>query len=70
MAKVLIEFDVDNDAFVVGFSAELRRVLSTAAHKVVEQRRRKPATVCTAPESADILRDVNGNSIGTVKYLR
>lgn len=65
--RVTIEFETDNTAFSDDFTAELNHVLYSAEMKIWAQRRRKPATVCTALESIDKLLDTNGNTIGTVR---
>lgn len=47
--------------------ATIEYVLMTAVHKIRRQRQRDPGCVCTAPEADDILKDINGNDIGTVR---
>lgn len=80
--EILIRFDVDNADFVGdgdwesghvnSFYDAVGEVLMQAREKVVEQRRRSHKSrecVCTHPEEADVLRDRNGNRIGTVKVV-
>lgn len=67
--KVKIEFSTNNAAFEYGFEEELGYILHQATQKLFEQRRRDPATVCDAPESADLLKDTNGNTVGTVQLV-
>lgn len=54
MAKVVIEFDTDNDAFDKGNNAEVVRVMRDAARKI--EHGIIPAT----------LFDLNGNNIGSL----
>jgi len=69
--KVKIEFDTDNAAFEgEGLGLELARVLGRARLNILSQMARRPGCVCDAPESADKLRDSNGNTIGTVEVTR
>lgn len=67
--KVFIEFECDNADFEDSFEGALRCVLSSCITKVLKQRSRS-ASVCTAPEAADKLYDVNGNTIGYVRLLK
>jgi hypothetical protein len=70
--KLIIEIEMDNDAFdFVGggeFNAahELSRILRDVPNKMVAQLRR-PASLCDAPEAADKLLDINGNTVGSVR---
>jgi len=68
MRKVYIEFDLDNDALQDDSEhTELQRVLLSCVKKIQLQNEREPGCVCTAPESIDQLRDINGNLIGSVE---
>ena len=64
-----IEVDMSNDAFVEDPLGELVRVLSTVVNKVRNQRDRDPRCICDAPEIDDVLKDVNGNTVGSIKLL-
>ena len=67
MSKVCIEFDLDNAAFEDNFEEELNRVLVAVGRRVKIQVGRIPGTGCI-PKDPHILYDINGNSIGTVKW--
>lgn len=80
--RVVIEFETNSDAFVGNddwerghvdcFYDAVGEVLMQARGKVVEQRMRpfrSSDCICTHHEEADVLRDPNGNRIGTVKVL-
>ena len=58
MARVVIEFSLDNASFDDDFEGEMERVLETAKELVFD-------LVATDDEPAD-LHDSNGNTIGTV----
>lgn len=45
---------------------EVRRCISLSSEKAIRILDRNPSVLCTAPEDDDILRDINGNRIGTV----
>jgi hypothetical protein len=64
--KVYIEFDTDNACFEDNFEGSLMHVLTEAALKIPQQMIREPS-LCKHPESADILMDINGNTIGCVR---
>ncbi len=74
--KVTIEFDCSNAAFSGEdfsddlFLEEVSHILAQADWKIRSQFYRPPASVCTAPESADKLIDSNGNTVGTVILKR
>jgi len=65
--KIIIEVECQGAAFD-NFEYEIHRILNQAEHKILQQRDREPATICDAPEAADKLLDVNGNTVGTVRY--
>ena len=70
--RVKIEFECDSLARESGWGAhdaryDLHVALAQAERKIFEQLDRPVATVCTAPEAADTLRDANGQIIGFVK---
>jgi len=62
--QINIEIVADTSAFDEQPTEELRRILETVPRKVLEILMRKPGCVCDAPESADILKDTNGNNCG------
>lgn len=62
--RVIVEFDVDNDAF--RHNDEFAQVMDQALDKILKQLKRNVATVCTAPEEADKVRDSNGNVVGRI----
>jgi hypothetical protein len=72
--KVYIEIEMDSIEVVMGSAAfehrartsELHRILSMVASKVGDQLRR-PDSLCDAPEAADKLLDINGNTVGSVR---
>lgn len=79
--KVTIEFDCDNAAFhPADGSPNLARRLSVftyAVWQVLEQAKDKvfnqyvrPEALCEHNEADDLLYDINGNRIGTVKLLK
>jgi hypothetical protein len=63
--RVQIEFSCKNAAFD-NFEDEVNRVLQQALRKVMLQKDR-PDALCDHPESLDVLLDINGNTIGSVK---
>jgi len=64
--RIVIEFEVTNASFEDKFFEEVRAVLGQAYRKLMDQAVREVATHCDAPEASDILKDTNGNTIGTV----
>ena len=64
--KILIELETDNACFEEDFQFSLEHVLGQVHDKVAQQRRRSARTICTSPESADKLLDINGNTVGSV----
>jgi len=70
--KVTVEVNMDNDAFGEDLEDalwELSNILRRVPDKVRDQYGR-PEALCDAPESADKLRDVNGNTVGYVRLER
>lgn len=61
--KVLLVFK--GAALIENFPEELTRILNTIPRKVEHQLKREP-TLCTAPETDDLLFDINGNQVGTL----
>lgn len=45
----------------------LRYVLHRVPMKVREQLQREPGCLCDAPEAADVLKDINGNTVGQLR---
>ncbi len=69
MAKIRIEFDTDNDAFVDDFDNECRRVLSRARFRIqVQALSYENEPLPKEPSSRAELCDSNGNTIGFVEY--
>ena len=66
---VRIEFSTGNASFEDDFDGELDSILHQAADKIRRQMLR-PKSLCDAPESADVIIDINGNTIGTVSVRR
>ena len=64
-----IKINCDDDALSSDPVGELARILGTVPDKVREQLAREP-TLCNAPEAADKLRDINGNTVGFVRIKR
>ncbi len=68
--RITVVFETDNSAFDgADFYPEVRRVFKQARKKVQQLRERRPV-LCSAPEAADLLKDSNGNTVGTVKIER
>jgi hypothetical protein len=79
--KVIIEFDCDNASFhpeddspnlalrLSVFTYAMSMVLDQAKNKIFKQYVR-PEALCEHNEADDLLYDVNGNRIGTVKLVR
>jgi hypothetical protein len=68
---ITITINTDNDAFQHGgLYVELRRILSTCVEKIKEQRSRSLTCKCDAPEAADVLIDINGNTVGEIMVTR
>jgi hypothetical protein len=63
--KVTISFEVDVPG-LEDFDFDVARILAQAERKLSVLVRREPS-LCTAPEDADVLRDVNGNVIGKIE---
>lgn len=61
--KVVLVFK--GAALMENFPKELTRILNTIPRKVEHQLKREP-TLCTAPETDDLLFDINGNQVGTL----
>jgi hypothetical protein len=68
--KIVIEIDCGNAALHDDPPNELRRILATVPGKVAAQLERDGRCICEALESADMLKDINGNTVGTVKIVR
>lgn len=66
--KIEIQLSTENDAFV-DFRRELTRILGTIPGKIEKQLSREPC-LCEAPEAADKLLDLNGNTVGWVTVKR
>jgi hypothetical protein len=66
--KVIIEIECDNAAFEDDFYKEFKRILRAVPEKVAAQAHRKHS-ICNAPEIADVLIDINGNTVGSVKVV-
>lgn len=65
--RVKLEFNMDSHAFEdEDLDVALAFMFRQARRKIIEQLAR-PAALCTAPESADKLLDVNGNTIGSIQ---
>ena len=64
--KVTLEINCDGAAFDEDPIGEIRRILSKAPMKVLNQLRR-PESLCDAPEASDKLLDINGNTVGFVR---
>jgi hypothetical protein len=67
--KVRIEFDMDNAAFEDDLNGALQFIFAQAHRKIHEQLERKEA-LCKAPEAADKLLDLNGNTVGSIELLK
>lgn len=62
--KIFIELETKGAAFAENFYGALTYVLDQLPEKVLEQKQRDPRTLCTSPEAADKLLDVNRNTVG------
>lgn len=67
--KIRIEIDCDNAAFEHDTIGEVERILRGIGPKLRDQMGRAPGCLCTAPESADKLKDRNGNTVGTLTII-
>lgn len=67
--KIIIEIDCTDDAMMSDPIGELERILQTVPRKFEEQYGRAPGCLCNAPESADKLRDSNGNTVGSLTVI-
>jgi hypothetical protein len=65
--KVLVEVEFRGAAFADDPSFVMRRVFEQVAEKAMRQSYRLPGTVCTALEEDDVVRDPNGNVIGSIR---
>jgi len=65
--RVLIEVNCENSAFEADLAGELKRILATVPLKVYEQLEHGVGCLCEAPERADKLFDINGNTVGFVR---
>ena len=45
-------------------------VLAQLKRKIMEQMNREPGCLCTKPESADMIKDINGVTIGTIEVTK
>lgn len=52
--KIIISFEAENDSFCEDFDGEIRNIMQQATDYLVDRR------------NSDILKDVNGNKVGTV----
>ena len=64
--KILIEINCLHSALHDNLIGELTRILGTVPEKVAKQLERDGRCICEALEGADKLRDINGNTVGTV----
>ena len=48
----------------------LERILKTIPKKLFKQLERDGRCICTAKESADLLKDLNGNTVGTLEVVK
>jgi hypothetical protein len=70
--KIRIEIDCGNAALQDDDGVdevELHRILCTVPPKVNKQLERDDECVCDAPEVADKLMDINGNTVGTLEVI-
>ena len=67
--EVLLKLCVDSVAFAEYPEREMTRILGTVARKVRRQLMRSSQCVCDHNEEDDLLRDINGNKVGTVEVL-
>lgn len=70
--RICIEINCDSAALFEDDDhvdeVELHRILCSVPPKVNQQLERPPC-LCDAPEAADKLLDINGNTIGTLKVI-
>jgi hypothetical protein len=45
-------------------------VLAQLKRKIIEQMNRAPGCICTKPESADTIKNINGVTIGTIEVTK
>lgn len=64
--KIIIEIEMDNDAFAEYPEIELRSVLNTIPSKFNRIRMRSADCICAALEADDKLLDINGNTVGRI----
>lgn len=64
--KLTLAIELDNAAFEEDLVGELRRIFRSCEDKVVEQLHRSPDCRCSAPEAADQLKDISGNTVGHI----
>lgn len=67
MTMIHIEINCDGSALHDDIIGELGRILSTVPSKIEQQLERSGRCICEAKEAADLLLDVNGNTVGTVR---
>lgn len=67
--KIIFDINCNGDALHGNFEVELARILSTIPKKIVEQLKRDGRCVCEALESADKIRDSNGNTVGLIQVV-
>jgi hypothetical protein len=63
--KITIQFYTDDASFEDDFHEAIKHALDQAKKKIRVQLKR-PKSLCDAPEAADKIIDVNGNTIGYV----
>ena len=63
--KVVVMFETDSAAFEELFP-EIGQLFAQAQRKLARQLMRIPS-LCDAPEADDVLLDLNGNTVGSVK---
>jgi hypothetical protein len=63
--KATIEFDITLDSKHTA-KDNIEAVLSSVADKIFNQMQREAGCICEHPESDDIVKDINGNTVGTI----
>ena len=66
---IRIEIDCESGALHEDLEVELSRILDIVPSKVIHQLVRDGRCICEAKESADTLRDLNGNKVGTLELI-
>lgn len=68
--RLVIEIELDNDAFANEPELEVGRILDTCGGKFFRQLSRVGGCLCDASEVDDKLLDVNGNTVGSIRLIR